>query len=71
MTLRCDFCFWPSIDVPIALAKVCFEEKSGSGARFDRMKAEITHRVHSYIAPGPGEAYAFPWRGASGEQMAQ
>ena len=36
------------------------------GARFDCMKAEITHRVHSYIAPGPGEAYAFPWRGASG-----
>ena len=25
-------CLWPSTDVPIAFAKVCFEEKSGSGA---------------------------------------
>ena len=27
-----DFRYWPSTDMPIALAKVCFEGKSGSGA---------------------------------------
>ena len=28
---------WPSTDVPIALAKVCLEEKSGGGINFAAM----------------------------------